>query len=54
MIKLPFVIYYDTEAMLENIENENSNTYQLHHCRHVGIKLVSNYPELLKNEQIYI
>ena len=45
---LPFNIYYDTEAMLKNIKDEKGN-YQLHLCRHVGVKLVSRYPNLLND-----
>ena len=54
-IKLPFTIYMDSEAMLQNVNkiNKKVETYQLHKCQHVGIILISQYPELLPEYQIY-
>jgi hypothetical protein len=47
----PFVIYLDSEAMLENVTDEKG-TYQIHKCMNVGLKLVSYYPDLLQDKYI--
>jgi len=47
----PFIIYFDSEAMLVNINDEKGN-YQIHKCMNVGLKLVSYYPNLLKDKYI--
>jgi hypothetical protein len=47
----PFVIYLDSEAMLENVNDDKGN-YQIHKCMNVGLKLVSYYPDLLQDKYI--
>ncbi len=47
----PFNIYYDLESILINVSNEK-NIYQTHQARNVGVKLISRYPDLIKDEYI--
>ena len=52
----PFVIYADSEAMLEPCQAQQPSAktaaYQEHTCTHIGAQLVSRYPELWQSEYV--
>ena len=49
----PFVIYYDIESQLIEInENNKLNHYQQHKPYNMGIYLLSRYPDLIKSQYI--
>ena len=53
MMRVPFVIYADCEAILTPVkgdESKNTMIYQNHQPNHVGVKLVSDYPHLIQDE----
>ena len=51
--KIPFVIYADCESILKPIDikkGSGTTLYQNHIVNNVGVKLVSDYPELIKDD----
>ena len=53
MMRVSVVIYADCEAILTLVrgdESKNTMIYQNHQPNHVGVKLVSDYPNLIQDE----
>ena len=52
-LRVPFVLYADCESILKPVEDDhtkNTQIYQNHHVNHVGVKLVSDFPDLICDE----
>jgi hypothetical protein len=49
-LDVPFVIYADLESVLVPVSDNDKNVYQNHQVSHIGCKLVSRYPQYLKDE----
>lgn len=52
-LRVPFVLYADCESILKPVQDDptkNTQIYQNHHVNHVGVKLVSDFPDLIHDE----
>ena len=52
-MKVPFVLYADCESLLlpaEQNKGEHTKVFQNHIVNHIGVKLVSQYPNLLQDD----